>query len=532
MAVQNLFRRFDPAQWPAFTLWWGLCALGLTMFIVYLVSSKLDLQGSKTSNGTDNLPPGPTPLPIIGNLHILGKLPHRTLQNLAKKYGPIMYLRLGSVPTVVASSPEMAKEFLKTHDAIFASRPLTSAGKYTSYNYMDLGFAPYGPYWRHMRKVCVLELLTAKRIESFRSMREEEVGLMVDSIREESGHGAKPVNVSGRLSSLTRNIICRMIAGRKHSDEDITGKGFLEMVQEILSVNGAFIIGDFIPSLEWLDLQGIRGRMKNVHAIFDEFAEKVIDEHVERMKSNSRQKDQHSKLDFVDVLLEMSETPQMEIRRENIKAMIYDMLVAGMDTSATTLEWAMSELLRNPHVMKRVQEELDSVVGNHRRIKEADLSSLEYLQCVVKETLRLFPVAPLMVPHESMEGCTVGGYHIPAKTRLIVNVWAIGRDPDVWEDPLAFRPERFMERDIDAVRGQNFEMIPFGSGRRGCPGASLAIVLVGFVLAQLLQCFDWSVEGDPAELNMSEVFGVTIPRQFHLFALPRPRLQDGPRSQI
>eukprot|EP01018_Ginkgo_biloba_P005271 Gb_32736 [translate_table: standard] len=223
--------------------------------------------------------------------------------------------------------------------------------------------------------------------------------------------------------------------------------------------------------------------------------------------------------DFVDVLLDM------KMCRESIKALIFDMLLGGLETSSTTLEWTLSELLRNPHVMKKAQQELESVVGKNRRVKESDLSHLKYLRCVVKETLRLHPAGPLMVPHESIEDCTVGEYHIPAKTRLIVNVWAIGRHPSVWEDPLAFRPERFIERDID-VTGQNFAIIPFGSGRRGCPGSSLGLVVVELAVAQLLHCFEWSLNGecDPADLDMSESFQLSIPRQHHLYALPTSRL--------
>eukprot|EP01018_Ginkgo_biloba_P005300 Gb_04398 [translate_table: standard] len=514
MAFEKVFQTVPTQSLSLWTL-----SLGLGLFILYWIFSKFGLQGK--INGRVGLPPGPTPWPIIGNLHMLGKLPHRTLRDLANKYGPIMYLQLGSFPAVVASSPHMAKEFLKTHDAIFGSRPPTFAGKYTAYNYSDLSFSPYGAYWRRIRKLCTLQLLTAKRIESFRPIREQEVSLTIDSIWAESENGAKFVNVSKRLYSLTAHIVCRMVTGRKYSDDYLgPGKGFKQMILELFTVSGAFNIGEYIPYIEWLDLQGIKRRMKKVHKIFDAFAEKVIDEHVERMKLNW-QKD-YSK-DFVDVLLEMSESPHTEIRRANIKAIIYDMLVAGIETTATTLEWALSELLRNPHVMKKAQKELESVVGMNRRIKESDLSDLIYLQCVVKETLRLYPPAGLMLPHQSTEGCTVGGYHIPGKTRLMVNVWAIGRDPAVWEDPLAFRPERFIGRDID-VQGQNFELIPFGSGRRGCPGLSLGFGMVEFALAQILHFFDWSVEGDPAELNMSEVFGLTMPRKFELYALPVSRL--------
>eukprot|EP01018_Ginkgo_biloba_P005270 Gb_32735 [translate_table: standard] len=487
----------------------GMVVAVILVVLVSILSIKFGLGGHR--NGKYRLPPGPTPLPIIGNLHKLGKLPHRSLQALAKKYGPLMYLRLGSVPTVVASSPEMAKEFLKTHDANFSSRPITSAGKYTAYDFKGITLAPYGSNWRDVRKICNIELLTAKRLQSFQSLREEEVGLMVDSIAKESAY---PVNLSKTLASLTTNIMCRIVIGRKYSEGDLACGEFHEMVHDLFSTNGAFNIGDFIPWLQRFDLQGIVRRTKNAHKIFDVFAENVIDEHVvENMELKEGGKD------FVDVLLDM------KMCRESIKALIFDMLLGGLETSSTTLEWTLSELLRNPHVMKKAQQELESVVGKNRRVKESDLSHLKYLRCVVKETLRLHPAGPLMVPHESMEDCTVGEYHIPAKTRLIVNVWAIGRDPSEWEDPLAFRPERFIERDID-VTGQNFAIIPFGSGRRGCPGSSLGLVIVELAVAQLLHCFEWSLndEYDPADLNMSESFQLSIPRQHPLYALPTFRL--------
>eukprot|EP01018_Ginkgo_biloba_P005178 Gb_41167 [translate_table: standard] len=477
-------------------------------------------------NGRYKLPPGPNPWPILGNLLMLGKFPHRSLQALAKKYGGLMCLRLGSIPTVVVSSPEMAKEFLKTHDAIFASRPAVVAAKYLAFNCKDMSFAPYGPYWWNVKKICMHELLSPKMIESFRSVREEEVSLLLHSLWQESAHGTKPVNLSKQFTSMTGSNMCRMIFGGKYSNDGITGRNFREINQEINQTAGAFFIGDFVPSLHWLDFQGVRRRMKNVNKIFDTFFEEVIDEHVERMKSNE---DKERRKDFVDVLLELREKQSMdiEITRESVKALILDMLVGGVDTSATTLEWAMAELLRSPHLMKRAQKEIESVVGKNRRVMESDMPNLEYIECLVKETLRLHPPLPLFLPHESTEECRVGGYSLPAKTRLIVNVLAITTHPAVWEDPLAFKPERFMGSDIN-VKGQMFELIPFGSGRRACPAQPLALVIVGFTLAQLLHCFEWSLEDiDPQQLDMSEIFGVTVARRNPLYVLPKPRLPDG-----
>lgn len=499
--------------------WVSATTVGLTilsLFIIFLF--KYHLKRKRESNR--DLPPGPFSWPIIGNLHMLGELPHRALKDLADKYGPIMFLRLCSVPTVVVSSPEMAKLFLKTHDLVFASRPATAAGKYLFYGCKDLGFAPYGDYWRQMRKICVLELLTARRIESFQWLREEEVSAMIRSIWQESQKGAKPVNLSKALSSVTANIICRMLMGTKCSTEVLGGfRGFAELLREVSILAGAFYIGDYIPRLGWLDLQGIRRRMKKVQSEFDRLTEGIIVEHIERRTQNAGANNC-----FVEVLLDISESGNGVMSRNDMKALLLDMMVGGTDTSAATLEWAMLETLRHPVVIKRVQQELESVVGNNGPLRECDVPSLEYLQCVVKETLRLHSTVPLLVPRESMEECTVAGYRIPAKTRVIVNAWAIGRDPLVWgDDALEFKPERFMHRDID-VRGQNFELIPFGSGRRGCPGISVGLEVVALGLANLFHCFDWSLEYRDG-VEEPEIFGTTMPPRFPLFAVPTARMQ-------
>ncbi|GLJ31860.1 hypothetical protein SUGI_0641030 [Cryptomeria japonica] len=445
------------------------------------------------------LPPGPRPWPLIGSLHLLGNLPHQSLTALAKKYGSIMFLRLGSVPTVVVSSPAMAKEFLKTHDLAFATRPNCTLGKYICYDHNNVSFAPYGASWRQVRKLCTVELLTVKRIDSFRFVREEEVSVMISSIWHESGRGAQCVDLKKSLSSVTRNITCRMFASRTYSDNELSGgHGFKQMVEEIFAVAGTFCVGDFVPFLDWLDLQGIRRRMQAVHKIYDGFPEKVIDEHVHRRLGKGDPKEEDHVKDMVNVMLDMIETEGQTISRVHIKGIILDMLSAGIETSSTTVEWAMSELLRNPATLARAQKEIESAVGRDRRIKETDVMSFDYLRCVVKETFRLHPPFPLLIPHES----------------------AIGRDENVWEDAHQFKPERFMGSNKD-VKGQDFDLLPFGTGRRGCPGISMGVSVVELALAQLLHCFDWIVEG---EVDMAEDFGLTVPRKTPLLVRPSWRL--------
>ncbi|XP_057817265.1 cytochrome P450 750A1 [Cryptomeria japonica] len=478
------------------------------------------------------LPPGPSPWLVIGNLHQLGDLPHRSLAELSKKYGALMFMRLGSIPALVVSSSQMAKQILTTHDLAFGNRPATASAKYVAYGEIDPGLAPYGPYWRHMRKISVMQLLSAKRVDSFASLREEEVATGVRSIWEKSRHGKLPVNLTAAISSIISGIMWGILAGTNSGGySDLVGSGdeLTMMINEVTSMVGAFNIGDFIPFGAWIDqLRGMKHRMIRAHNFFDRVVGKIIDQHVERNAKVDGEKE-HVK-DLVDVLLDIEkEEPDGEngikVGREHIKATIFDMFLGGIETTIITLEWTMSELLRNPQIAKKLQQEIQSKVGKHRMVKESDLANMEYLQCVVKETYRLYPAGPLMLPHESREACTVGGYHIPNKTRLVVNVWAIGRDPLVWEDPLTFKPERFMESDLNG-KGKDFTMLPFGAGRRGCPGAYLATQNINLVLAQLLHCFDWKLEGnaDPSCLDMTETFRTSIPRKVSLFAVPSLKL--------
>lgn len=201
------------------------------------------------------------------------------------------------------------------------------------------------------------------------------------------------------------------------------------------------------------------------------------------------------------------------------------MLAASMDTTGTAIEWLLSELLKQPEVMKKVQKELEETVGLERMVEESDLDKLKYLEMVIKETFRLHPPVPLLVPHQAMDDCQVDGYHIPKESRIIINAWAIGRDPKVWSDAEKFIPERFVGSKID-VKGLNFELIPFGSGRRGCPGLQLGLTVVRLVAAQLVHCFDWKLPDNilPEELDMEEEFGVVVSRTTPLIAIPTYRL--------
>ncbi|KAL5753682.1 hypothetical protein ACOSP7_021904 [Xanthoceras sorbifolium] len=220
-----------------------------------------------------------------------------------------------------------------------------------------------------------------------------------------------------------------------------------------------------------------------------------------------------------------SEETEYRINREHIKAIISDMLAAGIDTSAATIEWTLSELIKYPRIMKKVQNELENVVGKDKMVEESDLDNLEYLDMVIKESLRFHPVAPLLVPHESREDCIINGFHIPKKSRIFINAWAIGRNPEAWNDPDNFYPERFAGSNID-LYGRDFQLLPFGSGRRSYAGMQLGLTVVRLVLAQLIHCFDWELPDGmvTAELDMIEHFGLVTCKAKHLLVIPSYRL--------
>ncbi|XP_059636160.1 trimethyltridecatetraene synthase-like [Cornus florida] len=473
-----------------------------------------------------NFPPGPKPWPIIGNLNLIGPLPHQSLHKLAKQYGQLMQLKFGSYPVVVASSSEMAKQFLKTHDHIFASRPPTAAGKYTTYNYCNITWAPYGPYWRQGRKIYLTELFSSKRLESYEYIRVEERQAFISRLYALSG---KPVLLKDHLSRVTLSIISRIVLGKKYFSESeyeksiVTLEEFQEMLDELFLLNGVLNIGDWIPWIDFLDLQGYVKRMKTLCKKFDRFHDHVLGEHKARKEAD---KDFVAK-DMVDFLLQLADDPDLEVKltSDGVKGFTQDLIAGGTDTSATTVEWAMSELLKQPHIIKKATKELDRVIGRDRWVEERDIPELCYIDAIVKETMRLHPVAVMLAPHLALEDCNVGGYFIHKGTRIFINTWSIGRDPKLWDAPEEFRPERFLGKAID-VKGQNFELLPFGSGRRMCPGYSLGLKMIRTSLANMLQGFDWNLPGNMKieDLNMEEVFGLATPRKVPLVAEMRPRL--------
>ncbi|XP_073317002.1 cytochrome P450 71A6-like [Primulina huaijiensis] len=496
----------------------SLCLFILSLVYVYKWRSNKALESRK------NLPPSPRKIPIIGNLHQLDAFPYRSLCSLSQRYGPLMLLHFGKVPVLVASSFDAAHEILKNNDLAFSNRPKSSITNKLAYGAKDVAFSPYGEYWRQMRSICVLQLLSNKRVQSFKRVREEATSNMIDTIRR-LGCSSCPVNLSDLLASLTNGVICRAAFGKKY-DKEGEGYNFKKSLEEVGKLLGTLCIGDYIPWLSWIDhISGLHARMDKVAKQFDEFLDGVIKEHRDQESENRVFGGNKDQLNFVDILLQFQRENRdtSPIEDASIKAIILDMFAAGTDTTYTALEWTIAELLRNPKTLKILQNEVRTVAGIKEEITEKDLEKMQYLKVVMKESLRLHGPAPLLVPRESTKDTTIMGYDIAAGTQAVINYWAIGRDPSLWEYPEEFRPERFFHTNID-YKGLDFELLPFGVGRRGCPGRSFALSIYELALAKLVHKFDMILpSGERGEdLDMSEVNGIVKYKKFPLMVLAIP----------
>ncbi|XP_021750218.1 cytochrome P450 71D9-like, partial [Chenopodium quinoa] len=457
-------------------------------------------------------------LPFIGNLHQIASkttLPHRRLAELASVHGPIMHVRLGEVPTVIISSAETAKQVMKTHDALLCNRPTMLLAEVAFYNSTDIALSPNGDYWRQVRKIAMLELLTNRRVQVFRPIREEETVEFVKSLASQDG---SVVNLSSLIFSLLFDITLRLGMNKKGKD----GDAFKKLVGDMTAITSGFSFGDLYPSLRFIStISGLKGQLQGIVKRIDNLMDPIIEENMSNKKQGIEDED------VIGALLKFHKdnvrlNTDFSLTTNNIKAIVFELFGAGSETSSTVLEWAISELLKNPRVMKKVQDEVRHIFkGTETLINEESLDKLEYLKLVIKETLRLHPPFPLSVPRESIERCEIDGYEIPSKTRIFINAWAIGRSPKYWTNPEKFNPERFEESSID-FKGMHFELIPFGSGRRICLGMGLGIATIELVLAMLLYHFDWKLPNGtgPQELDMEETFGIISRRKNDLKVIP------------
>ncbi|KAM5575239.1 flavonoid-6-hydroxylase-like [Rosa sericea] len=522
----------------------------LAFSIIFLYS--LVLKFSSRVARKLNLPPqAGGAKPIIGHLHLLrgsSEPAHIVLGKMADQYGPIFTMKMGMKRTIVVSNSEMAKECLKTNDVIFAGRPKSLARETLGYDGAFFVFSRYDHYFRKIRRIVMTEALSSHRLETLKHIRESEVKAAIkgifDRIRRRDGGGSNSEKDSGVVvemeewfEGINENVIFRMIVGKRFSEAGKilnSEKGDLilrEKIRGYVKWLAAFAVSDTIPFLRWLDSFRVKREMKKMAKEVDVLLEGWLEEHKQKRKMNNSNGDgdDNEERDFMDAMISILDgddnvTSTYDADTIN-KAVSLTILLGGIDTITGTLTWILTLLLNNREALKKAQHELDQHVGRERQIKESDTANLVYLQAIIKETLRLYPPGPIPRPdHESTEDCVVGGYHIPAKTRLVINISKIQRDPKVWPDPNEFRPERFLttHKSID-VRGQDFELIPFSSGRRICPGMYLALKSMPLLLASLLHGFELSTLGDEP-VDMSEAGGLTNHKAGKVEVFLTPRL--------
>ncbi|KAI3690285.1 hypothetical protein L2E82_48265 [Cichorium intybus] len=460
-----------------------------------------------------NLPPGPPKLPIIGNLHqIAGALPHHAFRELAKKYGPIMHMQLGQISTIIVSSPQLAKDVFKTNDLALASRPYALLADIVLYGSSDVALGPYSDYWRQMKKIITVELLSPQKVRSFSCFREQEVDHFIEFIRSNCG---KPVIIRDKVTRMINNIVCKSSFGDNCKQQDV----LIELIDELGRLVSGFSIADLFPEFGFLSvISGMKSNLTKIHKSLD----KIFDDIFEERKIKSERKEE-SEDALLDVLLTIKESGglQFPITDDNIKAIFVNIFVGGTDTSAMTIEWAMTEMMRHPNVMEKAQKEVREVFKGKNKISESDLRDLVYLNFVVKETLRLHPSLPLLLPRECREQCQIDGYDIPVKMKVIVNAFACAVDPEYWDDAESFKPERFEKSSIDFT-GTNFEFVPFGSGRRMCPGIGFGVISIKFALAQMLYYFNWNLPSElsPNNIDMTETDGGVAIKKVPLMVMP------------
>ncbi|KAF9597323.1 hypothetical protein IFM89_017226 [Coptis chinensis] len=486
-----------------------------------------------------NLPPSPIALPLLGHLYLLGPLLHQSFQNLSNKFGPLIHLQLGSLgPVVVASSPSMAREFLKTQELNFASRPRLLGSEYTGEGSSGFTFTPYGPYWKFMKKLCITELFSTKKLNYFSTIRHEEIRFFLISLLEKSKLD-EPIDMEVALTALTNNIICRMAMSTRCSGSTNEAEECREIVKELIVVAGKLNLVHILGIFGSFDLFGYGKRLGEVHRRYMVMVERIMKDHEEKRKDHHRGAwECNEEDDLMDILMKISEDDkaEMQLSRDDIKAFLQwpvantflklyqDIFAAGTETSSVALQWALAELINNPHVFKKAREEIESVVGTDKLVQESDIPNLPYIQAIVKETLRLHPTAPVIL-RECNKDCNIEGYDILNKTKIFINIWAIGRDPKYWENPLEFKPERFLNQEafVDG-KGVQFQLLPFGSGRRSCPGEPLALHVMHVTVASMVQCFDWRISGSigkQAGVDMKERPGFTLRMASPLQCIPR-----------
>ncbi|KAL5201579.1 hypothetical protein ABZP36_035933 [Zizania latifolia] len=466
--------------------------------------------------------PGPRGLPVIGSMWLMTGLAHRNLAASASALRAgkrLMAFSLGETRVVVASHPAVAKEILNSPS--FADRPVKESA-YGLLFHRAIGFAPHGAYWRALRRVASTHLFSPWQVAASAPQRAVIARQMVSALKQQSAAGVEVRRVLRRAS--LHNVMWSVF-GRRYELELDPGKESDEtrelraLVDEGYDLLGQLNWSDHLPWLARFDLQSTRARCSRLVPRVNRFVNRIIDEH----RSAPPAAESDAAADFTDVLLSLQGSDKLA--DSDMVAVLWEMVFRGTDTVAVLIEWALARLVLHQDVQARVHDELDRVVGLDRAVTESDSASLVYLHAVIKEVLRLHPPGPLLSwARISTSDVHVDGFTVPAGTTAMVNMWAITHDADVWPEPMEFRPDRFIGQPDFSVMGSDLTLAPFGSGRRSCPGKSLAMATVAFWLATLLHEFELLLPPDPARgVDLSEVLRLSCEMAAPLAVTARPR---------
>ncbi|WCJ21374.1 cytochrome P450 family 71 subfamily B polypeptide 35 [Euphorbia peplus] len=431
---------------------------------------------------------------------------------LSKKYGPLMLLHRGRVPVLVVSSLDIAKEIFGSHDHAFTDRPSMTGLSIMFNDSPDMALGPYSDRSKETKKQCILQLLSQKRVNQLEFIRKEEVQKVVAKIRVFSGAGCA-FNIGDLFMTLAHNILCRSAFGSLYENDNYGNgkdKNFREVSRRAKDLIGAFCFTDVFPFLGWIDhLTGLIGDLKDVSKELHDFLDQVIEDRLALMKDGNDEKVEDKKY-LVDILLC---SRKEGLSMHSLKTILMDMIIGGIDTIATAMEWIMAELMKNPSIRKKAQEEVRRVVGKKSEITQADIKEMTYLKCIIKENVRLHGSG--LMPRQTSASVKLQGYEIPAKTRVLVNMWAIQKDPKCWDRAEEFIPERFISSEDNDISLKNEKVtLSFGGGKRRCPGMQYTFAEIELTIANLLFWFDWEMLDD--HLDMTEIRTLTIRKKYPL----------------
>ncbi|XP_010923556.1 cytochrome P450 78A5 [Elaeis guineensis] len=447
-------------------------------------------------------------------LALAGTAAHRALAGLARSIGAtrLMAFSVGLTRFIVSSHPDTAREILNS--SAFADRPIKESA-YELLFHRAMGFAPFGEYWRNLRRISATHLFSPRRIAAFGEHRWAIGEQMVGDIRALMGtDGAVELKRVLHFGSL--NNVMMSVFGKRFDFAKGEGLELEALVKEGYELLGMFNWSDHFPLLGWLDLQGVRKRCRRLAGRVNVLVGKIIEEH-RRKRIDGGGLDGAG--DFVDVLLDLEKEERLS--DSDMVAVLWEMIFRGTDTVAILLEWIMARMVLHPEIQSKVQSEIDAITGNSRLVSDSDIPHLPYLQSMVKESLRMHPPGPLLSwARLAIHDVHIGNHFIPAGTTAMVNMWAITHDEAIWANPNEFKPERFMSEDV-SILGSDLRLAPFGSGRRVCPGKALGLATVHLWLAQLLQSFQWVASDGGVDLSECLNMSLEMKNPLVCRALPR-----------